>query len=302
MRFVVTGGRGFIGSHFVELCLKNGHKVIDIDKMTYAANEYLPFDGSPNYRLIKKDIKDITHIPPCDVLVNFAAESHVDNSIESSRIFMDSNVMGVHNLLELLRGKVYERPLFVHISTDEVYGDSVDGEVFHEESKLNPSNPYAASKAAAEMLVLSHARTYGIDYLITRSCNNYGERQYEEKLIPKVISCFKEGRKVPVHGSGMYKRDWMLVENNVKAIYNLIISGHKNEVFNIAAHNELSNMEVIASIGSWFFNPKIINFKDHCHFVENRLGQDFSYKLNTAKLEMTGWMPPTRKGIIKWFD
>ena len=146
MKFVVTGGRGFIGSHFVDLVLSKGHKVVDIDKMTYASNKKLPWDDNPNYELRQEDISTITHFPPCDVIVNFAAESHVDNSIESPRVFFDSNARGVFNLLELTRAKVYNRPLFVQISTDEVYGDTRENS-FTESDILLPSNPYSASKA-----------------------------------------------------------------------------------------------------------------------------------------------------------
>ena len=201
MRMVVTGGRGFIGSHFVELALSRGHHVIDIDVETYCANQSLPFDLNPHYRHIKADIVMLDHLPPCDVVVNFAAETHVDNSITYSEKFVQTNINGVHRLLELIRHKVYERPTFVQISTDEVYGDRRTGEFFESDS-LTPSNPYSATKAAAEHLVTSYARTYGLNYLITRSSNNYGPRQYDEKLIAKIISCIRENRKIPIHGDG----------------------------------------------------------------------------------------------------
>ena len=178
MRLVVTGGRGFIGSHFVEEALARGFSIVDIDKMGYASHSELPFDDNQNYKLIVDDISAIKHIPSCDVLVNFAAESHVDNSIKDSKPFIESSVLGVWNLLELIRGKpTYNRPLFFHISTDEVYGDRNEG-VFKESDILSPSNPYSATKASAEMLVTAYSRTYGIDYIITRSSNNYGPRQY----------------------------------------------------------------------------------------------------------------------------
>ena len=219
MRFLVTGGRGFIGSHFVEKALRKGHTVIDIDKMTYAANEILPWDNNENYTLLREDIGEIKHLPKCDVIINFAAESHVDNSIKASEVFLKSNVLGVHNLLELVRGKEkYNRPLFFHISTDEVYGDKLHGS-FVETDKLTPSNPYSATKAAAEMLVLSYARTYGIDYIITRSANNYGPRQYHEKLIPRCLDCIETNTRIPVHGDGTYIRDWTYVEDNVDGIF-----------------------------------------------------------------------------------
>ena len=287
MRFVITGGRGFIGSHFVEEALKRGHWVIDIDKMTYAASRDLPWDNHERYRLEVADISEITHIPPCDYIVNFAAESHVDNSINESKTFLKSNTVGVHNLLELLRGKVYERPVFFHISTDEVYGDIVDGS-FSESDRLNPSNPYAASKAAAEMYVLSHSRTYGIDYVITRSGNNYGPRQYEEKLIPKCISCMMEGRQIPLHGDGQYIRDWIYVKDNVDAIFKIIDAGIKNDVYNIASNNEITNIEVAKTVVSWFTDD---DYKKHVKFVENRLGQDVRYCIDTTKIRGLGWSP-----------
>jgi len=206
-KIIVTGGRGFIGSHFVDAALGAGHKILDIDKITYAASHKLPWDENENYRHLREDISEISHIPSCDVVVNFAAESHVDNSIKSSDVFVKSNFYGVHNLLELVRGKPeYERPLFFQISTDEVYGDALSG-MFTENAVLSPSNPYSATKAAAEMLIRAYGRTYGLDFLITRTSNNYGERQYEEKLIPKCINNLREDKKIPVHGDGSYIRD-----------------------------------------------------------------------------------------------
>lgn len=296
MRFVVTGGRGFIGSHFVEKALSLGHKVFDIDKMTYAANKNLPWDNHKNYEHICQDITELKHIPPCDYLINFAAESHVDNSIHESKTFLRSNTDGVHNLLELLRGKVYERPIFLHISTDEVYGDTISG-TFSEKDRLNPSNPYAASKAAAEMFVLSHGRTYGIDYIITRSGNNYGERQYSEKLIANSILCMQESRKIPVHGDGLYIRDWIYVKDNVDAIFKIIESGVKNKIFNIASHNEMTNLEVIKTVTSWFSDK---NYENFIKFVPNRLGQDVRYSICNKKIKELGWVPLYPQGLKRF--
>jgi dTDP-glucose 4,6-dehydratase len=296
MKFLVTGGRGFIGSHFVEKALKEGHKVLDVDKMTYAANEVLPWDNHENYTLLKQDIAEMTHLPNCDVLVNFAAESHVDNSIRDTTPFVKSNILGVHNLLELTRGKdPHNRPLFFHISTDEVYGDRLVGS-FVETEKLTPSNPYSATKAAAEMLVLSYNRTYGLDYIITRSANNYGPRQYEEKLIPKCISSINEGKKIPIHGDGTYVRDWTYVKDNVDGIFAIISANVKNEIFNIAAENHLINLEVVAEVLSWH------NKGDECiKFVPNRWGQDVRYSISAEKLRNLGWKPKFEKGLHKWF-
>lgn len=297
MKVVVTGGRGFIGSHFVEEALKLDWKIIDIDKMTYASNEKLPWDNNPNYTLIKQDIAEIDHLPTCDILINFAAESHVDNSIKSSDVFVKSNIIGVHNLLELVRGKSeYERPLFFHISTDEVYGDIKDGK-FKETDRLKPSNPYSATKAAAEMLILSYSRTYNFEYLITRSSNNYGERQYEEKLIPKCIQCINEDKKIPIHGDGTYIRDWTYVKDNVSAIIYLINKKIKNDIFNIGSENYLTNLEVAKCVLDWYNKSE----NDYIKFVENRWGQDIKYSIDCSKLKQLGWTASKPKGIYKWW-
>lgn len=297
MKFIVTGGRGFIGSHFVELCLENGHSVVDIDFMGYCANKNLPFDNHKNYEHLELDICKVEHLPTCDVVVNFAAETHVDNSINDTSPFIHSNILGVYNLLEIMKGKPeYERPLFVHISTDEVYGDINDGE-FKETDLLKPSNPYSATKASAEMLVLSYHRTYNINYIITRSSNNYGERQYEEKLIPKTIKHITNGKKIPLHGDGSYVRDWIYVKDNVQAIYHAILSGKINEIYNIGSRNRMKNIDVVLDILSWFNKGK-----DQIMFVPNRWGQDLRYALNTDKIESIGWKPVHNKGIYKWFN
>ena len=296
MRLLVTGGRGFIGSHFVEKALKLGYIVIDVDKMGYAASEHLPWDNHPNYTLVRRDICDLDHLPACDVLVNFAAESHVDNSIKSAGVFLKSNVQGVHNLLELVRGKEeYDRPLFVQISTDEVYGDRLEG-MFVEEDKLTPSNPYSATKAAAEMLVTSYARTYGINYIITRSANNYGPRQYEEKLLPKCLSSLANGKKIPIHGDGSYIRDWTYVKDNVDGIFKIIDAGVVNETYNIAAENHMTNLEVVDIVLEWTGNTR-----ESLKFVENRWGQDLKYSISAEKLRKLGWNPTHTTGLYKWF-
>ncbi len=295
MKLIVTGGRGFIGSHFVEEALNKGWSVVDIDKLTYAANKTLPWDNHKNYTFIKADISELDHLPSCDVIVNFAAESHVDNSIKSSDVFVKSNILGTHNLLELIRGKQsFDRPLFFHISTDEVYGDRLDGK-FIESDKLTPSNPYSATKAAAEMLVLSYHRTYGLDYLITRTSNNYGERQYEEKLIPRCIDCIKNDKQIPIHGDGSYVRDWTYVKDNVSALMLLIEKGIKNDIFNIAAENYMTNLQVVKEVSSWF--PQHTSL---IKFVENRWGQDLRYAVSSDKIRKLGWIPRHEEGLKKF--
>ena len=295
MKVVVTGGRGFIGSHFVERVLEMGWRVVDIDKMGYASHSTLPWDNHENYTLIKEDISKIKHLPSCDIIINFAAESHVDNSIRDTSPFMQSNIFGVYNLLEIVRGKPeYNRPLFVQISTDEVYGDKAEGS-FVETDKLTPSNPYSATKASAEMLVLSYHRTYGLDYLITRSANNYGERQYEEKLIPKIISSLKENKKIPVHGDGTYIRDWTYVKDNVDGIIHLLKNNIKNDTYNVAAENHMQNLEVIDIVLEWHGKDR-----NEIEFVENRWGQDLRYSVSAEKLRNLGWQPKYIKDIYKW--
>lgn len=296
MKLLVTGGRGFIGSHFVEEALNSGHEVIDIDKMSYASNKVLPFDNHEKYTLIREDISEIKHLPLCDAIVNFAAESHVDNSIRDTEPFVKSNIIGVWNLLELVKGKErHNRPLFFHISTDEVYGDREEGS-FVETDPLKPSNPYSATKASAEMLVLSYHRTYGIDYVITRSANNYGERQYVEKLIPRILDSVQNNKKVPVHGDGTYVRDWTYVKDNVSAILMILEKGLINDTFNIATENHMQNKEVIREVASWFDKGDEV-----MEFVPNRWGQDKRYSVSSKKIRDLGWEPKKKHGIFKWF-
>ena len=294
MKVTVTGGRGFIGSHFVESALGLGWKVYDIDKMGYASHSRLPWDNHVNYSFTQGNIATIKHIPTCDILINFAAESHVDNSITNCIPFIESNVNGVHNLLELVRIKPkYKRPLFFHISTDEVYGD-IDNGSFKEIDKLNPSNPYSATKACSEMLINSYYRTYGIDYVIPRSGNNYGARQYEEKLISKCISCLKDREKIPVHGDGSYIRDWTYVKDNVEGILSIIDKGVKNECFNIAANNHIKNIDVVKAVIKKFDSDP----DKYIEFVEDRWGQDVRYSVNTDKInKVTGWKPKYFYGL-----
>lgn len=300
MKLVVTGGRGFIGSHFVEMVLKKGWEVYDIDKLGYASHKELPWDKNPLYTFVNEDISQIKHLPTCDVIVNFAAESHVDNSIKSPDEFLKSNVVGVHNLLELIRGMPkYDRPLFFQISTDEVYGDNLYSK-FYESDKLTPSNPYSATKAAAEMLVLAAHRTFGIDYIITRSSNNYGPRQFEEKLIPRCMTDIKNKKKIPIHGDGSYIRDWTYVKDNCEAIIMLIECNCKNDVYNIAAENYLTNMEVVNTVLDWH-NISEKDKKKYYKFVENRWGQDLRYAVSSDKIRNLGWVPVHEKGLYKWF-
>ncbi|MDB5239108.1 MAG: dTDP-glucose 4,6-dehydratase [Candidatus Parcubacteria bacterium] len=286
-KVLVTGGLGFIGSCFVEMLLKKGYFVVNIDKMTYAIREDTDFDKSPNYQFIKKDICDLKSLPEgISHIVNFAAESHVDNSIRSTGAFVKSNVQGVHNLLELVRALPLERrPVFIQISTDEVYGDILEGS-FDEEAKLTPSNPYSATKAAADQLVMGWGRTYGLRWRICRSSNNYGYGQRTEKLIPKAMKWAQKGRKIPIHGTGSQKREWTHTEDNCAAIFLVMEKGANGNVYNISTAEEFTNLEVVKKILKVMGAPQ-----DLIEFVKDRPGQDIRYSVKTDKIRQLGWKP-----------
>lgn len=290
--FVVTGGLGFIGKHFVQRCLDLGHFVINIDMVSYAADRKVmeSFLEYEEYRFIQENVETIKHLPECDVLVNFAAESHVDNSIADNRQFCSSNIMGTQQLLELTRARVpIDRPHFIQISTDEVYGDIAEG-LHSETHPLRPSNPYSAAKAAADMLVFGWSRTYDLKYNIIRPSNNYGLHQYPEKLIPKTAWRLMRGLPALMHGDGSYVRTWLHVEDTVDAIFKVIEQGQENEIYNICGTVELQNIEVIRMIASYFG----LSDDEAVVAVGNRAGQDIRYGLDDTKLRALGWAP-TRK-------
>lgn len=279
-KIIVTGGLGFIGSEFVNYVMENtNHEVIVLDKMTYAANMN---NIKQPFHLIKKDICDVTEedLGEYEYIVNFAAETHVDNSILNGRPFVESNVMGTFNLLELAR-KNPKLKKFLQISTDEVYGDMMDNENYNriatEEFPLKPSSYYSATKASSDMLVISANRTYGLPYLITRTCNNFGEHQNNEKFIPKIIQSIKDDKEVPVYGDGTQIREWIHAYDNVKRIYTLLVSNEVNEIYNIGSGERYQNIEIIKMIGEIL--GKDVKFK----YVEDRLGHDKRYSLNSWK-------------------
>lgn len=286
-RIAVTGGLGFIGSHFVDLLLKKGYHVINIDKCTYAARTDLDFDKHPNYEFRKEDICHLKHLPPnISYLVNFAAESHVDNSILANETFFESNTRGVYNLLELIRAKdPSDQPVLIHISTDEVYGDIMDGSS-KEHHALSPSNPYSASKAAAEQLINGWKRTYGIKARITRSSNNYGFGQYPEKLIPKTIHLASKNMKMTIHGDGSYQREWIYVGDNCEAILSVMEKGEDGETYNISSGEMLTNLEIVKLVLFHMKKPA-----DFFEFVENRIGQDIRYSIHATKIKELEWQP-----------
>lgn len=287
---IVTGGLGFIGSHFIELALEKGFSVVNIDKVTYASdpniNSAFKRKYPAQYVFIKKDINDLKELPDAKYLVHFAAESHVDNSIKDGSVFIKSNVLGTQNLLSIIAQKK-DKPEFIHISTDEVFGDTETG-FFKEDDIMRPSNPYSASKAAAEMVVLAYARTYGIPYKITRTTNNYGSRQHPEKLIPRSIVSILKNEPIPIHGTGEQVRNWIHVKDNVRAIYEIMTKGSLGEAYHIASGEELSVNQIAKTILDSFEKPWNAQT---VQYVADRSGQDIRYALDSSKIRALGWIP-----------
>lgn len=283
----VSGCLGFIGSHLVEALVQRGYYVYGLDNETYAANTDLleTWRGfSDIFKYQKADIVTLDHLPDVDAIINLAAETHVDNSIRDSRAFVRTNVLGVQNLLELVRSKrQYEMPRFVQISTDEVYGDVEDG-VTGEDAPLNPSSPYAASKAAADLLVQSYARTHRITYQIIRPSNNYGPRQYPEKLIPKAVRYFKLGKQMPVHAGGTPVRSWLHVKDCAEAIIAVLEKGAPNTTYNIAGNTQASVSEVLNAIAREFPDQPCTLDTSY-----ERAGLDTRYCVSDARLRNLGW-------------
>lgn len=286
----ITGCLGFIGTHVTRKCLELGWYVIGVDKMTYASNvNFLAeFDEYPNFKFINKDINDLDKLYDCDYVINTAAETHVDNSIASSDVFLKSNVNGVHHLLKLIREKSgFNMPILLHFSTDEVYGDIEVG-AHNEEDLLKPSNPYSATKAAADMLVLAWARTYKVPYVIIRPTNNYGIGQYVEKLVPKTVKYLSIGRKIDLHDKGRPRRTWLHASDTANAVITIINAGVVNEIYNISGNYETDNLTVV---------KKILNMFGYTDEYENyivdlvRPGQDVRYAIDDFKLKALGWLP-----------
>jgi dTDP-glucose 4,6-dehydratase len=295
----VTGCLGFIGSYVTRECLKKGWYVRGIDKITYAANQELleEFSEYPNFEFEQKDIYDLEFLYDCDYVINTAAETHVGNSIVHSDDFIHSNINGVHNLLELIRNHRQEGqqvPTLLHFSTDEVYGDIESG-AHIETDLLKPSNPYSASKAAADMLVLAWGRTYNLPYVIVRPTNNYGIGQYVEKLIPKTCKYLKLGRKVPLHNNGTPVRNWLHAKDTANAIITIIEAGVKNEIYNICGGFEQSNLQTVDKIILLYTGEH--NAKKHLDLSYSRVGQDVRYALDDNKLRGLGWEPQANFNI-----
>lgn len=295
----VTGCLGFIGSYVTRKCLDKGWYVKGVDKITYASNKTLleEFKQYPNFSFVHCDINDLKFLYDCDYVINTAAETHVGNSIASSQEFVKSNVDGVHNLLELIknhRGENAQKPTLIHFSTDEVYGDIEQG-AHTEDHLLKPSNPYSATKAAADMLIMAWGRTHKVPYMIIRPTNNYGIGQYVEKLIPKAVKLLSLERMIPLHNHGTPYRNWLHADDTAEAVLTLIEKGSSGEIYNIAGGFEQSNMDTVKAVISKFVG--IENWEDFYlvdHFVDlsySRPGQDVRYALDDAKLRSLGWEP-----------
>ena len=287
-RMLITGGCGFIGSHFTDFQM--GYvdmEVIVVDKLTYASNiDYLP----EGVKLIKKDINDLTYddIGEIQYCVNFAAESHVDNSIDDGSPFVKTNVNGTFNLLELCR-QMKNFKKFVQISTDEVYGDVKEPSI--ETDVLKPSSYYSATKAAADQIVLAAGKTYELPYLITRSCNNYGDRQHEEKFLPKLFKCYKEQMAFPLYGDGLNRREWIWVGDNIRIIDLLTHSPNHYGIYNVGTGDIWCNVDIVDEVT--MLTKGGINFQQ----VDDRLGHDRAYWLDCYKLEHElGYYPTMNLG------
>lgn len=311
MTVIVTGGAGFIGSNFVFYQLKNHpeDRVICLDKLTYAGNlsTLEPVMDHKNFRFVKVDIADREAVynlfeeEKPDIVVNFAAESHVDRSIENPEIFLQTNILGTQVLMDACRKYGIKR--YHQVSTDEVYGDLPLDRTdlfFTEDTPIHTSSPYSASKASADLLVLAYYRTYKLPVTITRCSNNYGPYHFPEKLIPLVISRALADESIPVYGKGENVRDWLYVEDHCSAIDLVIRKGREGEVYNIGGHNEKTNLEVVKSILSYLGKPESL-----INYVTDRPGHDMRYAIDPAKIHNElGWLPATKfeDGIKKTID
>ncbi|TKX86694.1 dTDP-glucose 4,6-dehydratase [Halorubrum sp. SS5] len=291
MRILVTGGAGFIGSNFVHHVLDTheNDEIVTLDALTYAGSK-ANLEGvldDPRHEFVEGDIRDQELVrdlvADVDAIVNFAAESHVDRSIEGAKPFVSTNVQGTQTLLDAANEVGIDR--FLQISTDEVYGQVLDG-TFSEDDPLNPRNPYAATKAGADLLANSFQTTHDLPVVITRTSNNFGPRQHPEKLIPKFIQNAAAGEALPVYGDGSNVREWIYVEDNCRALDLVLREGEIGEVYNIGSHAEKTNLEVTEAI-----LDAVGASNDLIEFVKDRAGHDQRYALDTEKIEALGWEP-----------
>ena len=295
MKILVTGGAGFIGSEFVRSLLQNKYsefglepsEVVVIDALTYAGNldNLAEITNDPRFKFVHGNITNLQLMQDiskgCDLIVNFAAESHVDRSIENPAIFIETNVLGTYTVLEVARRNKVKRVM--QVSSDEVYGSITEGS-WDEESPLEPNSPYSASKASADLLARSYVKTFGLDVIVTRCCNNYGPYQYPEKLIPLLITKILQGEDLPIYGNGENVREWIHVSDHARALAFLSQKGNYGEIYNIGSGEEFSNIEIAEKILD-VMKPEVSKIK----FVEDRLGHDIRYSLYSEKLALSGF-------------
>lgn len=328
----MTGGAGFIGSALVRFLINDTqHQVLNVDKLTYAGNldSLRSVESNERYQFLKADICDRPllqqsfHAFQPDLVMHLAAESHVDRSIDGPATFIETNIVGTYNMLEVARE--YWKTLsqskrdsfrFHHISTDEVYGDLHDtSDLFTENTAYDPSSPYSASKASSDHLVRAWHRTYGLPVLITNCSNNYGPFHFPEKLIPLMILNALEGKALPVYGNGTQIRDWLYVEDHVRALYQVVTKGKVGETYNIGGHNEIKNIDVVAAVCELLeelapIKPQgIKHYADLITFVKDRPGHDVRYAIDAQKINQTlGWKPletfesGIRKTVLWYLD
>jgi len=307
MKLLVTGGLGFIGSNFIVKMLeqKNDFEIVNVDAQLHGADKrnLLRVENHENYQFVNGNItnKRLMEelISKCDAVVNFAAESFVDRSINNADPFLVSNIRGTFTILDII---TKQKKRMIQISTDEVFGSLSKGSA-GEQAKFNPSSPYAATKAAAELLIKSFSVTYDSDVVITRCTNNYGPRQFPEKLIPKTIILAKQGRNIPIYGNGKNLRDWIFVDEHCDAVYEILINGKSGQEYNISANNEISNMKIVSDILEIMGKSN-----DLIEFVEDRPGHDYRYSLDSSKIKNElGWSTKINfeEGIrktIEWYE
>ena len=306
MRLLVTGGYGFIGSNFILKLLKehNDFQIINIDAELTGSNpkNLVEIQNHKNYEFVKGNITNKKfmeeQITNCDAVINFAAETFVDRSINDANPFLVSNIRGAYTILDII---TKQKKRMIQISTDEVFG-SLENRTADEQSKLNPSSPYAATKAAAELLANSYYTTYGSDVIITRCTNNYGPRQFAEKLIPKTIILASKDMKIPIYGKGTNIRDWIYVDDHCNAVLMTLLNGKAGESYNISANNEIDNLTVVRKI------LEIMNkSEDLIDFVEDRPGHDFRYSMDSKKIsDELGWRVKSNfdyglRKTIQWY-
>ena len=306
MKILVTGGAGFIGSNFIRhvLSLKKGYKIVNYDKLTYAGNlaNLESVVENPNYSFVRGDICDTGAVEQamrgCDAVVHFAAESHVDRSIYEPAAAIETNVTGTFVMLQVARKLDIQR--FVHISTDEVYGDMAPGAFANEDSPIHPSSPYSASKASSDLLVISYVRTYGFPGIITRSSNNYGAYQFPEKFLPLMITNIMNNKSLPIYGDGKQQRDWLHVEDNCRGVLAVLESGRIGEVYNIGGLDIEENLTIARKLLQFMGKPETL-----LTYVKDRPGHDRRYALHCDKMEKDlGWKPaiPLDQGLRETID